>query len=422
VYRGVQSPAFTGLYIYGDFCTGEIREAERADGNTWSVVDTFESGMSITSFGEDEQGELYLSDLVAGAVVKVTTQRPVPSLSLLSPFRQVAGGGMFELSARGGGFSPDSELHWNGEALPTDVFNNSRLRAVVEPEALAEVKAVEITIFTPSPGGGRSDPKEFLIEATTGPAPMLNEGGVVHAATFAAGQAIAPGSIISIFGVNMAAWSEATRTNLLATSLGGGIVTFNGAGGAKLDGNVRAPFFFVSPTQANVLAPWELEGLDEVTLTMQVGAGVSNAVTVPVTTYAQGIFTLTADGAGQAAATISATGGVVAAPVDFLEGLPSRPARRGEFVALATTGLGPVTLPPASGDPAERPFPVTTTTPVVMLGEVQVLVTFSGIAPNFVGLYQLNIRIPSEAPSGDAVPLKVTVGGLTSNIATIAVE
>ena len=422
VYHGVQSPAFAGLYIYGDFCTGEIRAAVRVDGDTWSVVDTFQSGMSITSFGEDEQAELYLSDLVSGMVLKVTTQRPIPSLTLLSPFRQVAGGGKFELSALGGGFSSDSELHWNGEALPTSVFNSSRLRAVVEPEVFAEVQAVEITVFTPSPGGGRSEPSEFLIEAATGPAPTLNEGGVVSAATFAPEQGIAPGSILSIFGVDMAAWAEATRTNLLATSLGGGVLTFSGVDGTKLAGDVRAPFFFASPTQINALAPWELEGSSEVTLAMQVGGAVSNTVTVPVATYAPGIFTLTADGMGQAAATISATGGVVAAQVDFLEGLPSRPAQRGEFVALSTTGLGPVTLPPASGDPAERPFPATTTTPVVMLGEVQAQVTFSGIAPNFVGLYQLNIRIPSDAPSGDTVPVKVTIGGVESNTATIAIE
>lgn len=65
---------------------------------------------------------------------------------------------------------------------------------------------------------------------------------------------------------------------------------------------------------------------------------------------------------------------------------------------------------------------MTITTPVVMLGEAEAQVTFSGIAPNFVGLYQLNIRIPQDAPSGDAVPVKVTIGGLTSNVATIAVE
>ena len=152
------------------------------------------------------------------------------------------------------------------------------------------------------------------------------------------------------------------------------------------------------------------------------GGAISNAVTVPVAAYAPGIFTLSADGTGQAAARISATGGVVAAPVDFLEGLTSRPVRRGEFVAISTTGVGPVTVPPASGDPAERPFPVTTTTPVVMLGGVEAEVTFSGIAPSFVGVYQMNIRIPEGAPSGDTVPVRFTIGGLESNTATIAVE
>lgn len=325
VYRGVQSLAFTGLYIYSDYCTGEIRAAKRGEGNAWSVVDTFASSMSITSFGEDENGELYLSDAGTGSVVKVSAQRPIPSLTLLSPFRQVAGGATFELSARGGGFTADSELHWNGVALPTNVFNNTRLRAVVEAETFAEEQAVEITIFTPTPGGGRSEPVEFLVEPEKGLTPTLNEGGVVHAATFAAEQGIAPGSMISIFGTDLAAWAEATRTNLLATSLGGGVLVFHGVDDAKLNGDVSVPFFYASPTQVNVLAPWELAGSSTVTLTMQVGSAISNAVTVPVTTYAPGIFTLTADGLGQAAAVISATGGVVAAPVGVLAGTPHDP-------------------------------------------------------------------------------------------------
>ena len=46
---------------------------------------------------------------------------------------------------------------------------------------------------------------------------------------------------------------------------------------------------------------------------------------------------------------------------------------------------------------------------------------FSGGWPGFVGLYQVNFQIPSNAPSGSAQPLVLTVGGKPSNPVTIAV-
>jgi uncharacterized protein (TIGR03437 family) len=88
------------------------------------------------------------------------------------------------------------------------------------------------------------------------------------------------------------------------------------------------------------------------------------------------------------------------------------------------TGLGPVTNQPASGSPAPASpnLSSTTTLPAVTLGNVPAPVTFSGLAPGFIGLYQVNVQIPQNAPTGDAVPLVVTVGGINSNSAAIAVQ
>ncbi|MCH8268298.1 MAG: hypothetical protein IH846_12330 [Acidobacteria bacterium] len=46
----------------------------------------------------------------------------------------------------------------------------------------------------------------------------------------------------------------------------------------------------------------------------------------------------------------------------------------------------------------------------------------SGLAPGFVGLYQVNVQVPSNAPTGEAVEVVLTIGGVTSNTVTIAVE
>jgi uncharacterized protein (TIGR03437 family) len=49
-------------------------------------------------------------------------------------------------------------------------------------------------------------------------------------------------------------------------------------------------------------------------------------------------------------------------------------------------------------------------------------VFYSGLSPNFVGLYQVDVLVPANAPVGPAVPVSVTIGGMTSNIATVAVQ
>jgi len=59
--------------------------------------------------------------------------------------------------------------------------------------------------------------------------------------------------------------------------------------------------------------------------------------------------------------------------------------------------------------------------PTVTIGGVQADVVFSGLAPGFIGLYQVNVRIPDTAPIGDAVPLRMTIGEVPSNEVTVAI-
>ncbi len=75
----------------------------------------------------------------------------------------------------------------------------------------------------------------------------------------------------------------------------------------------------------------------------------------------------------------------------------------------------------ASGDPTT--VHNTTSTPVVTVGSVNAQVVFSGIAPGFPGVYQINIIVPAGAPTGNAIPLQIQMGGITtSNQITIAVS
>jgi uncharacterized protein (TIGR03437 family) len=63
---------------------------------------------------------------------------------------------------------------------------------------------------------------------------------------------------------------------------------------------------------------------------------------------------------------------------------------------------------------------VTTATPAVSIGGKPAKVQFSGLAPGFVGVWQLNVAIPDDAPTGNTVPLAVT-WALTSNTLPLAI-
>jgi uncharacterized protein (TIGR03437 family) len=101
----------------------------------------------------------------------------------------------------------------------------------------------------------------------------------------------------------------------------------------------------------------------------------------------------------------------------------ARPAKKCEYITIWATGLGAVTHTPDTGAAAlVDPLSYTTTVPEVTLGGVPAPVFFSGLAPGFVGLYQVNVKVPEEAPSGNAVDVILTLGGVASNAVTMAIE
>jgi minor extracellular serine protease Vpr len=101
---------------------------------------------------------------------------------------------------------------------------------------------------------------------------------------------------------------------------------------------------------------------------------------------------------------------------------PSNPAVRGQSIALYANGLGPVTDTPASGDPASATLlSLTTSTPTVTIGGIPAPVSFSGLAPGFAGLYQINVTVPSTISAGTQ-PIIVSIGGQSSKASGITVQ
>ncbi len=74
VYRGIESPSLYGTYLYSDYCTGTIWGLREVAPGSLQTTTLAESGLFVSSFGEDEAGEVYVVDYVGGAVYKIVGQ------------------------------------------------------------------------------------------------------------------------------------------------------------------------------------------------------------------------------------------------------------------------------------------------------------------------------------------------------------
>jgi uncharacterized protein (TIGR03437 family) len=412
----VQFPQLNGVYFYADYCRARLYAASESGGR-WTAESPRQTGFSTSAFGEDEAGEIYFTDHGNGAVYRIAASHPSPSLLSLSPAGAVAGAAGFSLTVTGSNFVSGAEVRWNGAARPTTFVNNSQLQATISAEDIAVTGAAQVSVFNPAPGGGLAQALVFEISASPGMSPLIFPGGVVEAAGYQLGMGLAPGTIAAVFGSNLASREEAAINVPLPDSLGGAALRF-GTGIA-----IAPPLFFANPGQLNMQIPWELVG-NEAMLWAVAGGQMSPLVSVPLSTFSPGLFSMDGTGTGQGAIQIVSTGGAIAGPAgSFAQPQPSRPARRGEALSIFATGLGPVTnTPPTGGATPLDPLSETTTKPAVTIGGVAQLVTFHGLSPNAVALYQVNIEVAPGTPSGAQVPVVLTIGGKASNTVTVAIE
>jgi len=254
-------------------------------------------------------------------------------------------------------------------------------------------------------------------QSTPGPTPSISQGGVVNNASFALHPApIAPGTIIAIFGDNMTAGGVTVDD----TSLGpeGKVVTTLGGASVKING-IAAPLLRAFPTQLVAQIPNEITSVGTASIEATVGGQTSAAVAFNTDALAPGIFAINSQGTGQGAVLLSNTT-ILAAPVGSIAGRTTRPARRGEFITIFSTGLGQVTPPIATGALAASHTTVAPAT--VTIGDLTVNAAFAGLAPGFAGLYQVDVQLPANANLGASVLLRINIGGKQSNTVTIAID
>ena len=170
-----------------------------------------------------------------------------------------------------------------------------------------------------------------------------------------------------------------------------------------------APLFFVSPGQINYQVPWGTPpgtNADITVVKKSTGQVLASSLT-PVTQVSPGFFTATANGRGQ----------ISALNEDNTVNSIANPISRGKVIQLYGTGVGAVSNQPADGQPSpSSPLAVGERPDVVINGRSVPAadVLYSGLGPGFVGLWQLNVKIPDSVPPGNSISVVVLLRSVAS--------
>jgi uncharacterized protein (TIGR03437 family) len=231
----------------------------------------------------------------------------------------------------------------------------------------------------------------------------LNSIGSVFANPAPGVRPLAPGSFLSIYGLRLSDFN-ADAGGALPLQLANTQVYFN---------DLPAPLNHADAGQINVVVPGGVNLNTTSQVRIQRGFTLSEPVAVDI--------------AASHTSVLQTEGNAYAMDTPISGGTPfqvtaSAPARAGDTLTLYCTGLGATT--PRVADGAVSPAsPLPTVAGVTAkIGEQNAPVVFAGLVPGYVGLYQLNLIVPSGVTAGAAVSLTVTGGGQTSPAVSLALR
>lgn len=212
-------------------------------------------------------------------------------------------------------------------------------------------------------------------------------------------QPVAPGGLISVFGAQMSPVNMATQQIPLPTALGESCLSINGA---------PVPLLFVSGGQINAQLPFNVTG--GATLTIHSPGGISDNYLFTVQPTAPSVFLSGSAGPMTGLAT------VVRADNNQLI-TPTNPVHPKDTLVIYLTGLGATVPAVGAGLPApSSPLASAATTPAVTLGGQSLNVSYAGLVPGEVGVYQINATVPMGVPLGMSIPLTINQGGPATSV------
>jgi uncharacterized protein (TIGR03437 family) len=418
------------LYI-ADFGSNRIRIVAASNG----YITTLSTGSFNLSgprgVAVDAAGNVYIADTGNGRILKVT---PSGSITVTT---KVAGTGVNGFSGDGGPAASAQLSSPAGVAVDAagNIYiadtNNNRIRRV--SAATGNITTVAGTSRSGYTGDGGSStsaqlsfPRGILVDASgkvyisdvqnnvirlmTPNGPSIS--GVITSSGFGGFTSIAPGTFIEIYGSNLAAdslnWGSSFNGVNAPTSLAGTTVTIGG----------QAAFIaYAGPGQVNAVVPSNVAtGQRQITVTTAIGTSAPYTVTVNPT--AAGLLAPVTPidfniGGLQYVGALFPDNQTYVLPPGAISGVPSRRAKPGDVIVIYGIGFGPVTPNIPAGQLYPGNSQLATVPPLqIFFGSTPATIQYSGLAPNLVGVYQINVVVPNIAAS-DAVPVTFTLGGVS---------
>ena len=231
--------------------------------------------------------------------------------------------------------------------------------------------------------------------AASVPSPIIS--AVVSAAD--SKSAAAPGGLITIYGSNLSPTNQATSQIPVPTALANSCITVNGQ---------PIPLIFVSPTQVNAQMPFQAVGAE--TIVVHTPGGTSDNFNLTVQPTAPAVFLSGVAGPSTNLPTIiRIANGALATDAN--------PIHPNDVLIIYVTGLGQTNPAGLTGYPAPgNPLSSALTSVNVSLGGMSLPVTYAGLAPGEVGVYQINVTVPGGTPTGLSLPLVINQGSGTVTV------
>ena len=246
------------------------------------------------------------------------------------------------------------------------------------------------------------------LNVNNNPPPAIASGGVLDAASYRLGGAVAPGSLVSIFGSYLAQPEAKAAALPLPNTLSTTQVTVAGR---------TMPLLYAGPSQVNAMVPFDLAINATQQVVVRRGTTISIPEPISVLSSGSGVFTKDLTGSGTAI--------VVKVAADGTQSLvgPDNPAHASDALVIYCDGLGNVSPQAVAGAAAPvTPLSQTLDTVTVTMGGVNATVFFAGLTPGFTGLYQVNAFVPGGVSPGDNVQLVIAQSGRSSPPVTISVR
>jgi uncharacterized protein (TIGR03437 family) len=340
--------------------------------------------------------------------VTVTVQSLTPSIVSIWPPVLPENAGAQTITIRGTSFYAATVVAVQGVAatLLTTVLSPTALLAVVPASLLTQAAVLGIVVENPPPGGASA-----ASPVSVGNIPTIF--GVFSAASYA-NATVSPGELVTMFGSNIGPAIPAIMV------VAGGYAT-NTLGGVTVTiGGQSAPILYVSLNQVTVQVPYEVAIAPGQPVVVSYGANIPATTTVTIAAAAPGIFSADGSGLGEAAAiNTGATSGLVTLNSN------THPANIGDTLTLFLTGEGNYNLVPLMGTTNTgfivpvgfSPLPQLSPLPTVNIGGVDASagVSYAGPVPgSILGVLQVNVVVPLGSAIGQAVPVTVTIGGISA--------